>query len=156
MYAIRDAVDPLIGHNYLDKLKELEEKALVESYGPSIEGLYKKEIDSLAPDLADRLLEYPFPGNVRELENIIASAILLEKGKILTLPSAFDLTPVSGPAYHPKEDVLTLEELEKRHMREVLKLTNGNRTRAAKILGIGLRTLQRKLKACGDSKTTPQ
>lgn len=40
----------------------------------------KKEIDSLAPDLADRLLEYPFPGNVRELENIIASAVLLVKG----------------------------------------------------------------------------
>ena len=114
----------------------------------------KKEIDSLAPDLADRLLEYPFPGNVRELENIIAAAILLEKGKILTLPSAFGLTHSS--AQHPKEDVLALEEVEKRHILGVLKVTSGNRTRAAKILGIGLRTLQRKLKACGDSTIMPQ
>jgi len=114
----------------------------------------KKEIDSLAPDLADRLLEYPFPGNVRELENIIAAAILLEKGKILTLPSAFGLTHSS--AQHPKEDVLALEEVEKRHILGVLKVTSGNRTRAAKILGIGLRTLQRKLKTCGDSTITPQ
>lgn len=116
----------------------------------------KKEIDSLAPDLADRLLDYSFPGNIRELESIIASAILLEKGKILTLTSAFDLATLSRPAQHPKENLLALDELEKRHICQVLKATNGNRTRAAKILGIGLRTLQRKLKALGDTTSTPK
>ncbi len=116
----------------------------------------KKEIDSLAPDLADHLLEYPFPGNVRELENIIASAVLLEKGKVLTVTSAQDLVQSSGPGGRHKEDLLTLAVLEKRHILRALEAAGGNRTRAAKALGIGLRTLQRKLKALGGPAATPK
>lgn len=115
----------------------------------------RREIDSLAPDLAERLLEYPFPGNVRELENIIAAAVLLEKRKVLTLTSASDLAQSPGPQSH-KDGLLTLAELERRQILRVVESTGGNRTLAAKILGIGLRTLQRKLKALGDLKATPK
>lgn len=106
----------------------------------------KKDVVSLASDLAERLSEYPFPGNVRELENIIASAVLMEKGKVLALSSARDLVASSGPSREDDEELLPLAELEKRHIYRVLKATGGNRSRAAKVLGIGLRTLQRKLK----------
>jgi transcriptional regulator with PAS, ATPase and Fis domain len=116
-----------------------------------------KDIDSLAPDLADRLLEYPFPGNVRELENIIASAVLLEKERVLTMSSARDLPIFSGPALTKSdEELLPLEELEKRHIKRVLAATGENRTQAAKILKIGLRTLQRRLKAFDEESNTPK
>lgn len=115
----------------------------------------QKEIDSIAPDLAGRLLGYPFPGNVRELENIIATAVLSEKGRALTLSSAGDLMPLTEPARIRGDGLLTLAELEKGHIYHILEVTGGNRTRAAKMLGIGLRTLQRKLKEFGESKTMP-
>jgi DNA-binding NtrC family response regulator len=116
-----------------------------------------KDIDSLAPDLADRLLEYPFPGNVRELENIIASAVLLEKERVLTMSSARDLPIFPGPAL-PKsdEELLPLAELEKRHIKRVLAATGENRTQAAKILKIGLRTLQRRLKTFDEQSNAPK
>jgi DNA-binding NtrC family response regulator len=107
----------------------------------------QKEIDSLAPDLANFLLNYPFPGNVRELENIIASTVLWEKGRVLTLSSARGLPSFSGSAHTQSEKLLTLARVEEGHIERILELTGGNRTQAAKILGIGLRTLQRKLKS---------
>jgi len=115
----------------------------------------EKEIDSLTQDLAGRLLEYPFPGNVRELENIMAAAILLEKGKVLTLSSVSALLANSEPGRGRNQELIPLSELEKLHIQKVLEAMNGNRTRAAKILGIGLRTLQRKIKTFGALPTTP-
>jgi transcriptional regulator with PAS, ATPase and Fis domain len=106
----------------------------------------RKEIDSLAPDLVERLLEYPFPGNVRELESMIASAVLHEKGKVLTSSSFSGFASLSGGGRVDEKDLPCLAEVETRHIRSVLEATGGNRTRAARILGIGLRTLQRKLK----------
>lgn len=106
----------------------------------------RKEIDSLAPDLVERLLEYPFPGNVRELESMIASAVLHEKGKVLTSSSFSGFASLSGGGRVEEKDLPCLSEVETRHIRSVLEATGGNRTRAARILGIGLRTLQRKLK----------
>ncbi len=115
----------------------------------------EKEIDSLSQDLAGRLLEYPFPGNVRELENIMAAAILLEKGKALTLSSVSTLLANSEPGQGCNQELITLSELEKLHIQKVLEAMNGNRTRAAKTLGIGLRTLQRKIKTFGALPTAP-
>ena len=115
----------------------------------------KKQIDSLARDLADYLLTYPFPGNVRELENTMAAAALLEKGSVLSLSSVRDLlAPIEAPEQGDRE-LVTLSELERRHIQKVIDATNGNRTRAARILGIGLRTLQRKLKAYSASTSAP-
>jgi len=111
----------------------------------------QKKIDSLAPDLSDRLLAYPFPGNVRELENVIASAVITEKGAILTLSSAPDLRSHPAPNSGHAGELLTMAELEKRHIYRVLEATGGNRTRAAKILVIGLKTLRRKLKTFSES-----
>ncbi len=115
----------------------------------------EKEIDSFTQDLAGCLLEYPFPGNVRELENMMAAAILLEKGKVLTLSSVSALLANSEPGQEGNQKLIPLSELEKLHIQKVLEAMNGNRTRAAKILGIGLRTLQRKIKTFGALPTAP-
>ena len=112
----------------------------------------KKGIRFLASDLTDALLAYSFPGNVRELENIIASSLLMEKGKDLTLSSVPELVSCLYPASIETNKLVPLSYLEKRHIYRVLEATGGNRTAAAKILGIGLRTLQRKLKAFGEPK----
>ena len=114
----------------------------------------QKTIDSLTPDLSERLLAYPFPGNVRELENIIASAVITEKGSVLTLSSAPDLRSHHTPDSEHADEMLTMAELEKRHIYRVLEATGGNRTRAAKMLEIGLRTLRRKLGTYGDTVTS--
>lgn len=104
-----------------------------------------KKIGSLAPDLEQRLMQYSYPGNVRELENIIAAAVLQEKSKVLTLASTINLLPYEGPERRKHVELLTLEELEMRHIQKVLDVTGGNRPKAAKILGVNVSTVYRKL-----------
>jgi transcriptional regulator with PAS, ATPase and Fis domain len=108
-------------------------------------GANNKKIRGLAPGLAERLFQSSFLGNVRELENIIAGAVLLEQGKNLTLTAARSLLPYTGPERRKNVELFTLNELEKRHIKRVLKVTGGNRSKAAKILGINLSTVYRKL-----------
>ena len=105
----------------------------------------QKKIQGLSPELAERLLKTSFPGNVRELENMIAAAVLLEKGKSLSLASARNLLPYTGPERRKNIELLTLDELEKRHIKKVLEVTGGNRPKAAKILGVNVTTVYRKL-----------
>ncbi len=104
-----------------------------------------KNIQGLAPDLAERLLQEPFQGNVRELENMIAAAVLLEGGKTLTLASVRNLLPYQGPERRRNVELLSLDELEKRHIERVLKVTGGSRPKAAKILGVNVTTVYRKI-----------
>jgi transcriptional regulator with PAS, ATPase and Fis domain len=105
----------------------------------------QKIINSISADLAERLLHYAYPGNVRELENIVAAAVLQEKGKMLTLASAPSLLSYNGPERRKNVELLTLEELEKRHIERVLEVTGGNRPKAAEILGINVTTVYRKI-----------
>jgi DNA-binding NtrC family response regulator len=104
-----------------------------------------KDILSLSPELEQRLMQYSFPGNVRELENIIAAAVLLEKTNTLTLAATLNLLPYEGPERRKNVELLTLEELEKRHIEKVLSITGGNRPKAAKILGVNVSTVYRKI-----------
>ena len=105
----------------------------------------EKDIHTLLPDLEQRLVHYSFPGNVRELENIIAAAVLLEKSNTLTLAATLNLLPYEGPERRKNVELLTLEELEKRHIEKVLSITGGNRPKAAKILGVNVSTVYRKI-----------
>jgi transcriptional regulator with PAS, ATPase and Fis domain len=108
-----------------------------------------KKIGILAPDLEQRLMQYSFPGNVRELENIIAAAVLQEKGKTLTLGVTQNLLPYEGPERRKNVELLTLEDIEKRHIEKVLDITAGNRPKAAKILGVNVSTVYRKIEKYG-------
>jgi len=108
-----------------------------------------KKIHALEPELEERLMQYSYPGNVRELENIIAAAVLQEKGKTLTLAATLNLLPYEGPERRKNIELLTLEEIEKRHIEKVLQITGGNRPRAAKILGVNVSTVYRKVEKYG-------
>lgn len=109
----------------------------------------KKQIIGLTRNLEHHLACYDFPGNIRELKNIIASAVLLEQGAELSLSSL----PSQSPVFSKKlpavlsDELPPLQEIEKQYIYKVLSATRDNRTQAARILGIGLRTLQRKLKS---------
>ncbi|MCD6185652.1 MAG: sigma-54-dependent Fis family transcriptional regulator [Deltaproteobacteria bacterium] len=108
-----------------------------------------KEISSIAEDLAEPLVGYKFPGNVRELENIIAGAVLLEKSDALTLSSVGSLGSDVKPLKQINNKILTLAELEKKHIGHVLNITSGNRTEAARILGVNITTVYRKIEKYG-------
>ena len=105
----------------------------------------KKKLDTLDTGLTKRLLQHSFPGNVRELENIIAAGVLQETDNVLTLASIPGLPAYSGPERRKNVELLTLGELEKRHIERVLEITAGNRPKAAEILGINVSTVYRKI-----------
>ncbi len=112
-------------------------------------GKNNKKIDSIAEDLAEVLVEYKFPGNVRELENIIAGAVLLEKSDALTLSSVGILTSDMKPLGRIDNKVLTIAELEKEHIGHVLNITGGSRKKAARLLGVNTTTVYRKIEKYG-------
>ncbi len=108
----------------------------------------------LSPAALDRLKRYRWPGNVRELENCIESAVVLCEGEILAehlpLPDVERSRPEPPPAGETKVTaIMSLKEIERRHILSVLEVVKGNRTAAAKALGIGRNTLARKLKEYG-------
>jgi DNA-binding NtrC family response regulator len=107
-----------------------------------------KSISDLAPELAERLQSYDFPGNVRELQNMIASAVLVENTDRLQLQSVG--IPLGQPRGEASDLTLfSLSEMERRHIQNVLDATRGDRARAAEILGIDLSTVYRKIKRYG-------
>ena len=95
----------------------------------------------LSKEAEEFLLNYRFPGNVRELANLIERGILFSKGDEI-MPADF----FSGELSTKKDEKsLSLEDMEKEHIEQVLVKTGWNKTEAAKILKIGLRTLYRKI-----------
>ena len=112
-----------------------------------------KTIRGLTPSVRKVLLGYSWPGNVRELRNVIESMVVMDADGVL---DADDLTEdlqqvaTGGPGGGPGGvDALvgkSLEEIEKHYIVETLELTHGNREEASRMLGIGERTLYRKIK----------
>jgi DNA-binding NtrC family response regulator len=109
----------------------------------------RRQVKGISPEVINALMQYPFPGNVRELENIIASALLVETGEVLQLSSVQQLISVRTSEPLSIQNFMPLDGMQKMHISHALRLTGGNRTRAARLLGISLRTLQRKLKVYG-------
>jgi DNA-binding NtrC family response regulator len=113
--------------------------------------LMKKEIGDISQEVLSVLMNYDFPGNVRELENIIERGVALSNGntmEVAHLPE--DLKDLSIRTFRKKEGKIpSLEEQEMSYIRWVLKEIGGNRTVAAEILGIDRVSLWRKLKKYG-------
>jgi transcriptional regulator with PAS, ATPase and Fis domain len=101
----------------------------------------------LTEDAMHRLMAYDWPGNVRELENAIERALALGSGPFISvhdLPSSLHYpTSERTPS---KEEILPLQELERRAILSTLRQTNGDKQATARTLGIGKTTLYRKLK----------
>ncbi len=96
------------------------------------------------------LMAYDYPGNIRELKSMIQSAVNLCQGKPVSLRCLpKDVTKgtvdISGPSPQ-NQTMVTLAHIEKEHIMNVFQLTDKNKSKTARILGIGLNTLRRKLK----------
>ena len=115
---------------------------------------------SLSEAVAAKLMAYRWPGNVRELENCIERAGALARFDSITV----DDLPEKIRAYAAERfvvsaddatEIITMEEVERRYVTRVLSLVNGNKTRAAEVLGFDRRTLYRKLERWGLEAAAP-
>jgi DNA-binding NtrC family response regulator len=141
---LRDRADdiPLLVEHFLRRFAERLGKRLV----------------GVAPDAMAALVEYRWPGNIRELENLMERAVLLAEGDTIGLEELPGLSG-SGPAAPPAEELeeLDLKEyvrvhtarLERVRIQRVLEAEDGNVTRAARRLGISRKSLQTKMKEYG-------
>jgi two-component system response regulator PilR (NtrC family) len=112
-------------------------------------GLEKPDLTAMA---LNKLKQYDFPGNVRELENILERAVTLFDGKQLeaddlSLPESHQSDGLSRPGNQPLED--QMEQLERQAITQALEATRWNRTAAAKKLGMSLRSLRYRLEKLG-------
>jgi DNA-binding NtrC family response regulator len=109
-----------------------------------------RDVVGLTASCAARLMAYPWPGNVRELANVIERAVALTRTTRLTVEDLPDHvrearpTPRGALAEVAEEELVSLEEVERRYIRRVMAATGGNKTLAAQILGVDRRTLYRK------------
>jgi DNA-binding NtrC family response regulator len=104
----------------------------------------------IAPELAAQMERHDWPGNVRELENLVRRALALASGTLLGVQSL----DASGTAAREQgsdavRSGVTLQNMERQLLAKTLEATGGNRTRAAELLGVSLRTVRNKIREYG-------
>jgi two-component system response regulator AtoC len=137
----RDDIPPLSGY-FLDKFAKE----------------FKKNVECISKEVISTFMSYDFPGNVRELEHIIERAVIVADGNTIEfkhLPRRFHKA-VSPPLDATKK-FMTLAEMQKKYILEVLEATGGNKSKSTELLGISRAALWRKLKQYKEDKhrTTP-
>ncbi|RMG87993.1 MAG: sigma-54-dependent Fis family transcriptional regulator [Bacteroidetes bacterium] len=109
---------------------------------------------TLSPDFEAALIRHHWKGNIRELKNIIERAVILANDDELTVECLpFDF--LYSENAESGANSFRLTDMEKIHIQKVLAYTNGNKTRAAELLGIGVTTLYRKIEEYGLGERTP-
>jgi len=110
---------------------------------------FHKAIKGLVPETESLFLSYPWPGNVRELKNLIERLVILGTSEYIEpeqLPPPFAVAPPAPPPCEPAAPTdMTLAEAERVHVLRTLNGVGGNKSQAAKLLGITRHTLKRKL-----------
>lgn len=109
-----------------------------------------RPVREITPEAMEILMRYPWPGNVRELRNTLEGIIVFCNKPVIDVndlpPHIRTSQPVHGSVFQPG---MTIEEMEREAIRRTLEHTGGKRTEAARLLGISVRTLQRKIKEYG-------
>lgn len=129
--------------------------SLTQHFLAELSRVYDRPAPVIDPQLMQWLVAYPWPGNIRELRNCVESMFVLAKAATLSLD---DLPPMirrehrRGWARIDIPEGLTLEDVERAVVQQTLDRWHGNRTRAARSLGISVRTLQRRLKEWGHAE----
>lgn len=127
--------------------------ALIDSFIQVYRQRFNRPALDVSPDARERLQEYSWPGNIRELRNFLERAAAISTNDIIdTTQIPFPRTSQSAGAVGTAVAAatpaapMTLDELEREHILRVLQTSAGNRERAAAILGISSRTLYRKIR----------
>jgi len=114
-----------------------------------------KEIKGFTPRAMDRLIRHDWPGNVRELMNAVERGVVLTRTDYLDvqdfaiMQNASQSSAEAAPVFDGKENSLSLEAVEKAAVLRMLESTDGNKSQAARRLGITRKTLHKKLKKYG-------
>jgi transcriptional regulator with PAS, ATPase and Fis domain len=108
----------------------------------------KKNIQSISPNVIKALIDYDWPGNIRELENTLERAVVLSKNNEIRMEDLIYHGIGSPPSFLPGHGghFQPLEDMEKEYIKVVLQSQQGNRSKTAKILGIDRKTLLSKIK----------
>ncbi len=125
--------------------------ALVNHFLALYNGRHNKNVRGVDTTAARYLQQYEYPGNVRELESIMAHAVIMADGEWITsvdLPEYMrqGITARPALAYQKRETLLSLAEMEEQHIRHALEVLKGNQSQAARKLGISRSTLWRKMR----------
>lgn len=143
---------------HVPPLRERQEDIplLVSHFVQQFSSEHDKTVSQVSPKAMEVLVRYSWPGNVRELKNLIENLVVFSTGRILDLEDlpADITTQINKPSTQPDQSVplfedLKMEAIEKQAIVKALEKTGGNRLKASQLLGIGLRTLQKKLKDYG-------
>ncbi len=117
---------PLLQRHFLEKYSSL--------YGKQISGITRRAQSCLA--------SHSWPGNIRELENVISSSCIMSVGTVLDLPDLPEILRSPSPAIERDDDELvSMETMQQRHLLRVLNRVEGNKAKAAEILGVGRNTI---------------
>jgi DNA-binding NtrC family response regulator len=141
---------------HLPPLRERKEDIplLVEYFMDKFSTENNKEVNNISPEAMELLMEYDWPGNIRELHNCIESSVVRSKNKTISLQ---DLPPyIKHSRYHSEPKITlplgtTMAEIEKQAILKTLAATRGNKIKTAHLLQIGVKTLYRKLNRYNNS-----
>ena len=120
---------------------------LVDHLITKFNSLQGKDIVGVSDEVMACLMEHNYPGNVRELENIIEQAFVLCRGSLIELSNLPPELRPTGANNHGRPQPMSLDSMEKFLISETLQRRKGNRKQVAKDLGINISTLYRKIKA---------
>jgi two-component system response regulator AtoC len=139
---------------YIPPLREREEDILVlaEDFIKEYNKEFRKNIRGISPEAAEILQNHVWKGNVRELKNIIEKTVLLESEEIIEakdLPLDIKSSVKENEDFFENDELITLDKIEKYYVERVLEKTGGNKSKAARILGITRQRLKRKLNPTG-------
>jgi len=117
---------------------------LAEYFFDHYNNYYRRNLRGFSPEVQSWMKRYAFPGNVRELKNIVERAVIMEKSDRITMEMmpGENGSPENGAAVRTRH--LTLEQLEAEHVRDVLQQVGYNKSAAARLLGIARKTLREK------------
>lgn len=118
---------------------------LVQHFLAKYAGKFEKNISAVHPSAMDSMVNYPWPGNVRQLQNFIERAVILSRGTFLE-PPLEELTTSNGQA---RPEPVTLKDVERAHISRILEKTNGQLAGAAALLGIPRSTLFYRVRRLG-------
>ena len=134
-------------HIKVPSLRERAEDlpALAQAFIDSYSAKHGRQVSGLSPEALSVLNEYEFPGNVRELANTIERAVIVSTAKRIEVDDLPEPIRAAVRVQRRREKPQSLAEVEAEHVTEVLASTKGNKTEAAKILGISRKNLYEKL-----------
>ena len=141
-------------HIHLPPLRERAQDLaeLVQVFLQSYAGKHGRKVNSIAPEALSVLMEYEFPGNVRELANTIERAIIVATGKRIELSDLPDAIGAAAQLRRRREKPQSLAEVEAEYVLETLAAALGNKAEAARILGISRKNLYERLSRLGRMK----